>query len=84
MNFENVGGAYCFWLVCVVVVVLVFYGPWTHFRSFRVRSVNLSTLFLGKPPRQFISTLVHILSPVTDNCPSIISGREGMATEIIS
>ena len=26
------------------------------FRSFRARSVNLATLFLGKPPRQFTST----------------------------
>ena len=34
-----------FWLV-----VLVFYGPSTHFRSFQARSVNLVTLFLGKPP----------------------------------
>ena len=40
----------------VVVVVLVFYGPSTFFRSFRAQSVNLSTLFLGKPPRQFTST----------------------------
>ena len=39
-----------------VVVVLVFYGPSTHFRSFQARSVFLSTLFLGKPPRQFTST----------------------------
>ena len=31
------------------IVVLVFYGPLTHFRSFLVQSVNLSTLFLGKP-----------------------------------
>ena len=30
----------------VVVVVLVFYSPSTLFRSFRGRSVNLSTLFL--------------------------------------
>ena len=36
-----------------VVVVLVFYGPSTLFRSYRVRSINLSTLFLGKPPRHF-------------------------------
>ena len=38
----------------VVDVVLVFYGPLTLFRSFRfrARSVNLSTLFLDKPPRQ--------------------------------
>ena len=35
------------------VVVLVFYGPSTHFRSYRDRSINLATLFLGKCPRQF-------------------------------
>ena len=40
----------------VVVVVLVFYDPSTRFMSFRVRSVNQSTLFLGKQPRQFTST----------------------------
>ena len=34
----------------------LFYGPSTHFRSFRALSVNLATLFLGKPPRQFTST----------------------------
>ena len=38
------------------VIVLVFYWPLTFFMSFRARSVNLSTLFLGKPPRQFTST----------------------------
>ena len=31
-------------------VVDVFYGPSTLFRSFRTRSVNLSTLFLGILP----------------------------------
>ena len=39
-----------------VVVVLVFYGLSTHFKSFRARSVNLSTLFLGQTPGQFNST----------------------------
>ena len=29
--------------------------PFDTFRSFRVRSVNLATLFLGKLPRQFTS-----------------------------
>ena len=43
------------WLVGRLVV-LVFYGPSTHFRSFQARSVNPATLFLGKPPRQFTST----------------------------
>ena len=38
------------------LVWFLFYGPSTHFRSFRVRSVNLATLFLGNPPRQFTST----------------------------
>ena len=33
----------------------MFYGLSTLFRSFRARSVNLSTLFLGRPPRQFTS-----------------------------
>ena len=40
-----------FWLVS-----WLFYGPSTHFRSFRARSVSLSTLFLGKSHRQFTST----------------------------
>ena len=38
-----------------VVVVLVFYGPLTHFRSFR--SFNLTTLFLGKPSRLTVPVL---------------------------
>ena len=67
---------------CCVVVVLVFYGPLIHRGSFRVGSVKLSTLFLGKPPRQFYKYLVHILLPITDN--SWISGRESMAEKIIS
>ena len=53
----------CRFVVCRTnVVVLVFYGPSTLFVSFRVRPVNLSTLFLDKTPMQFTS-----ISPVTDN-----------------
>ena len=33
-----------------------FYGSSTHLRSVRAWSVNLATLFLGKPPQQFTST----------------------------
>ena len=67
------------------LVWFLFYGPSTHFRSFRARSVNLATLFLGKPPRQFTyQYLVQILSPVTDNCSSWISGRGRMAVEMFS
>ena len=39
-----------------VVVVLVFYGLLTLVMSFQVQSVTLTTLFLGKPTRQFTST----------------------------
>ena len=41
----------------LLIVKLVFYGPLTHFRSFPAQSVNLATLFLGKPPRQFTTAL---------------------------
>ena len=40
------------WHVTVIfskVLFDLFYGPSTHFRSYRARSVNLATLFLGKP-----------------------------------
>ena len=67
-----------------VLVWFLFYGPSTHFRSFQARSVNLATLFLGKPPRQFTSTYVYILSPVTDNCSSWISRRRRMDVEMFS
>ena len=46
----------CIFNLTDVGVLLGFYGSSTHFRSFRVRSVNLATLILGKPPRQFTST----------------------------
>ena len=42
--------------IIFALVWFLFYGPSTHFRSFRTGSVNLATLFLGKPPRQFTST----------------------------
>ena len=51
----------------------------TALRHFSGHFGRGQSLFLGKPPRQFTS-----LSPVTDNCPSWISGRERMAVEIIS
>ena len=56
----------------LVLVSFLFYGPSTHLRSFRARSVTLTTLILGKTVYQY---LVHILLPVTDNCSSWISGR---------
>ena len=60
-------------------------------------SVNLTTHFLGKlRPKRLTCTyrvgqllvtverIVHIFSPVTNNCPTWISGRGRMAVEIIS
>ena len=38
------------------LVCFLFYGPSTHFRSFRAQSVTLTTLILGKPAMQFTST----------------------------
>ena len=51
--------------------------------SFQARSVNYPhcswASVLGSLP-----VLIHILSPITDNCPSCIGKRERMAVEIIS
>ena len=33
-----------------IVIILEFYGPSTHFRSYRVWSVILTTQFVGKSP----------------------------------
>ena len=57
------------------LVWFLFYGPSTHFRSFRARSVTLTTLY---------QYLVNTLSLGIDNCSSWISGRGRMAVEIFS
>ena len=44
------------YIKCFDLVWFLFYVPSTHFRSSAVWSVTLTTLFLGKPPRQFTST----------------------------
>ena len=55
---------------------------WGYFErgqlTYRIPHCSLASL-LGS-----VLVLLHILSPVTDNCPSWISGRERMAVEIIS
>ena len=45
----NVEDAWVVYSYMKVLVWFLFYGPSTHFRSFRARSVNLATLFLGNP-----------------------------------
>ena len=44
--------------------------------SCRARSVYLTTSLLGRQSSKQLTSIVYILSPETDNCPSCISGRE--------
>ena len=73
---------YIFWrcglygFVCLFV--LKFYGPVNPMWSCRARSVYLTTRLLGRR----LTSIVHILSPETDNCPSWISGRERMTVAL--
>ena len=48
------------------------------------RSVYRTTRLLGRLSPLSLTSIVHILSPETDNCPSWISGRERMTVENIS
>ena len=65
------------------LVWFLLYGPSTHFRSFRARSVNLAILFLGRLLGCY-QYIVQILSPVNDNCSSWISERGRKAVEMFS
>ena len=44
----------------------------------------LTTCLLGRQSSKRLTSIVHILSPETDNCPLWISGRERMTVENIS
>ena len=50
--------------------VLRFYGPVNPVGSCRARSVYLTTRLLGRLSPLWLTSIVHILSPETDNCPS--------------
>ena len=55
----------------VNLFVLRFYGPVNPMGSCRARSVYLATRLLGRlSPLSRLTSIVHILSPETDNCPS--------------
>ena len=63
---------------CFEVVVVVVLCPWLKTaKVMSGRSVNLATLFLGRlrPPKWLTSTSSTHFRPVTDTCPSCISGR---------
>ena len=62
-----------------------FYGPVSPFGSCQALSVYLTTRLPGRlSPLSKLTSIVHIFSPETDNCPSWISGRERMTVENIS
>ena len=59
-------------------------GQVNPMRSCRARSVYFTTLLLGRlSPQKRLTSIVHILSPETDNCPSWISRRKRMTVENI-
>ena len=60
--------------------VLQFYGPVNPSGSCQVQSFYLTTLFTSRR----LASIVHILSPETDNCPFWISARERMTIANIS
>ena len=62
-----------------------FYSPVNPVGSCWARSVYLTTLLLGRlSPLSGLTSIVHILLPETDNCPSWISGRKRITIENIS
>ena len=71
--------------VFVCLFVLRFYGPVNPMGSCQARSVYLTTLLLGRlSPLKWLTSIMHILSPENDNCPSWIRGRDRMTVENIS
>ena len=74
-----------FFILWHFVFVLRFFGPVNPMGPCCARSVYLTTLLQGRLSRlRRLTSIVHILSPETDNCPSWISGREKMTVENIS
>ena len=59
-NFKTLAG-FCSWAgrFDFDLVRFLFYRPSTHFRSFRARSVTLTTLFRGKPPSSLPVLIAH-------------------------
>ena len=71
-------------LKTLILFVLRFYHPVNPLAPCWAQSVNLTTLLLGSLSSKQLTSIVHILLPETDNCPSWISGRERMIIENIS
>ena len=72
-------------LCCHIFYFDLFYGPVNTFKVMSKQSVNLLTVFLGRlSPLSSWLVPACILSPVSDNCPSWISGRGRVLIEMIS
>ena len=54
----------------VSLFVLQFYGPVNQLGPCRAWSVYLSIRLLGRLSSDGLTSIVHILLPETDNCPS--------------
>ena len=66
-------------MICIVLwdmFVLRFYGPVNPIGSCWAQSVYLTIHLLGRLSPKRLTSIVHILLPETDNCPSWIRGRD--------
>ena len=63
--------------------VLRFYGPINPMGSCRERSIYLATRLLGRLSPQWLTSIVYILLPETDNCTVLLDSAEGREIDIL-
>ena len=68
----------------MIWVCLELNDPVNTIKAMSNRSIFLTFSWTGLVLLSGEPLLVHILSPETDNCPSLISGRERITVENIS
>ena len=68
---------------CQILITDIFFHFFKTSFAFTLMCVCVEVLWPSQP-NGVMSSVVHILSPETDNCPSWISGRERMTVENIS
>ena len=76
----------CVWFVCVCLLACVEVLRPSQPNGVMSSAISLPNhTFTGQASSsKRLTSIVHILSPETDNCPSWISGRERMTVENIS
>ena len=67
-DFEKPPELYC--IYHNTLLVLRFYNPVNPTGPCQVRTVNLTTLLLGRLSSKLLTSIVHIYLPETDNCAS--------------